>query len=67
LTPIAYHLNLADPNSLFLEQNFRIANHDLIYVSNAPSTNIQKIFGIVSGSFAPLGAAAGVATAVPHI
>jgi polysaccharide biosynthesis/export protein len=67
LTPIAYHLNLTDPNSLFLEQNFRIANHDLIYVSNAPSTRIQKIFGIVSGSFAPLGAAAGVATAVPHI
>jgi polysaccharide biosynthesis/export protein len=66
LTPIAYRLNLTNPNSLFLEQNFQIANHDLIYVSNAPSTRIQKIFGIVSGSFAPLGAAAGVATAVPH-
>ncbi len=32
LTPVVYRLRLDDPNSLFLEQSFRIANRDVIYV-----------------------------------
>ncbi len=48
LTPVVYRLNLSDPNSLFMEQSFRIANRDVIYVSNSPSTELQKVFGIVS-------------------
>ena len=63
LTPIVYRLDLADPNSLFLEQSFRIANRDLIYVSNSPSTDVQKVFGIVGGGLSTLGSAASVATA----
>lgn len=63
LTPVVYRLNLSDPNSLFMEQNFRIANRDLIYVSNAPSVETQKIFNVVSGVFAPVSAGAGVISA----
>jgi len=63
LTPVVYRLNLSDPNSLFIEQSFRIANRDVIYVSNSPSTELQKVFGIVSGAFAPIGAGAGVVSA----
>lgn len=63
LTPVVYRLNLSDPNSLFMEQSFRIANRDVIYVSNSPSTELQKVFGIISGAFAPIGAGAGVVSA----
>ena len=49
LTPVVYRLNLKDANSLFLAQRFPIANGDLIYVSNAPSTEVQKVFEIMSG------------------
>ena len=63
LTPVVYRLNLSDPNSLFMEQSFRIANRDVVYVSNSPSTRLQKVFGIVSGAFAPIGAGAGIVSA----
>ena len=55
LTPVVYRLNLADPNSLFLEQSFHIANRDLIYVSNSPSTDVQKVFAIIGGGISTLG------------
>jgi len=64
LVPVVYRLNLADPNSLFLEQSFHIANRDLIYVSNSPSTELQKVFAIISGGIGPVGRAASVATYV---
>lgn len=62
MTPVVYRLRLDDPNSLFLEQTFRIANRDVIYVSNAPSVEVQKVFNIVSGAFAPVSAAGSVVT-----
>ncbi len=63
LTPVVYRLDLTDPNSLFLEQRFRIANRDLIYVSNSPSTEVQKVFAIIGGGVATLGAGASIASA----
>ena len=63
LTPVVYRLNLADPNSLFLEQSFHIANRDLIYVSNSPSTDVQKVFAIIGGGISTLGAGASIGTA----
>jgi polysaccharide export outer membrane protein len=64
LAPVVYRLNLADANSLFLEQSFHIANRDLIYVSNSPSTEVQKVFEIVAGGIGTVGSAASIATAV---
>lgn len=63
LTPVVYRLGLDDPDSLFLEQSFQIANRDVIYVSNSPSTELQKVFAIVGGAFAPVGAGASVVSA----
>lgn len=63
LTPVVYRLNLSDPNSLFLEQAFRIANRDVLYVSNSPSTELQKVFNVVAGAFAPVSAGAGIVSA----
>lgn len=66
LTPVVYRLNLADPNSLFMEQTFRMANRDLVYVSNSPSTDMQKVFGIFSGGIGTLGSAASIASTAAH-
>jgi polysaccharide biosynthesis/export protein len=60
LTPIVYRLDLREANSLFTEQSFRIANRDVIYVSNAPLTEVNKVVSIFSTALAPAGSAAGI-------
>jgi polysaccharide export outer membrane protein len=60
LTPVVYRLNLRDPNSLFTEQSFRIVNRDLVYVSNAPLADVDKVVNIFSTALAPAGSAAGL-------
>ena len=66
LTPVVYRLRLDDPNSLFLEQSFQIANRDVIYVSNSPSTEVQKVFAIIAGGFGTIGSAASIGQSVSH-
>lgn len=48
VTPVVYRLNLRDAASLFIAQGFRIQNRDLLYVSNAPITDAQKVMEVVS-------------------
>lgn len=40
--PIVYRLNLRDTDSLFMAQRFQIHAKDLLYVSNAPLSDLQK-------------------------
>ncbi len=61
--PVVYRLDLTNPNSLFMEQRFQIANRDLIYVSNAPSVELQKAVDIFSGIVAPVNAGTSAAVA----
>lgn len=63
LVPVVYRLDLSNPNSLFLEQGFPIANRDLVYVSNAPSVEVQKIFAMIGGGLSNVGAVANVVSA----
>ena len=65
--PVVYHLDVSNPNSLFLEQRFQVANRDLIYVSNAPSVELQKAIDIFNGLVAPLSTTASVASAASVI
>ncbi len=51
--PVVYRLNMRDPNSLFAMQSFQLRNRDLVYVSNAPLTDMQKVMGIASGTMSP--------------
>ncbi len=63
LTPIVYHLNMRDSGSLFYAQRFRMANRDLVYVSNAPLVEVEKVLQIFSTTvLAPAGSAASIAT-----
>lgn len=42
--PVAYHLNLRDPKALFLARRFAIRDKDILFVSNAPMTEVSKFF-----------------------
>lgn len=59
--PVVYHLNLKNPNSLFMQQRFQIANRDLIFVSNAPTVEYEKAISIFNGFLSPVTSTAGVA------
>jgi polysaccharide export outer membrane protein len=52
--PVVYRLNRQDPNSLFMEQRFQIVSRDLIYISDAPTVEIQKAVDIFNGIVAPI-------------
>ncbi len=45
--PVVYRVNLRDPNAFFVAQSFMMDNKDLLYVSNAPITEIQKVLNLV--------------------
>jgi len=52
--PVVYRLNRQDPNSLFMEQRFQITSRDLIYISDAPTVELQKAVDIFNGIVAPI-------------
>jgi polysaccharide export outer membrane protein len=64
LTPVVYRLNLHDANGLFVAQNFRIHSRDLLYVSNAPITDVEKTLGILNTVIAPSVTAATICLSV---
>ena len=49
--PVIYQVNLKDPSSFFIAQNFPIENKDVLYVSNAPQAEMDKV---VNTFLAPL-------------
>ena len=60
LVPVVYRINMRDPNSLFLTQAFRMRNRDLVYVSNAPFTEVQKVLSVFSTAVSPVASAASI-------
>lgn len=48
--PTVYRLDLSNPASLLLSQNFALRDKDLVFVSSAPGTDFQKFLGIVSSA-----------------
>jgi polysaccharide export outer membrane protein len=45
--PVVYRLNLRDPASFLVAQNFQMKNKDVLYVSNAPATELQKFLNLL--------------------
>ncbi|AIO23673.1 polysaccharide biosynthesis/export family protein [Burkholderia cepacia ATCC 25416] len=45
--PVIYHVNLKDPDSFFVAQSFMMGNKDVLYVSNAPVAELQKVLNLV--------------------
>ncbi len=45
--PVVYRLNLASAESFFVMQSFRMRDRDVVYVSNAPTVELQKFLNLV--------------------
>ncbi|HEY6433904.1 MAG TPA: polysaccharide biosynthesis/export family protein [Acetobacteraceae bacterium] len=53
-TPVLYHLSLRDVNGYFLAERFPMHDNDLIYVANAPLTELQKFFTLLGTITGPV-------------
>jgi polysaccharide biosynthesis/export protein len=45
--PVVFRLDLTKPSAFFLMQSFPIENRDVLYVSNAPVTELQKFLNLL--------------------
>jgi polysaccharide export outer membrane protein len=45
--PVVYRINLANAESFFVMQSFRMQDKDVLYVSNAPAVELQKFLNLV--------------------
>jgi polysaccharide biosynthesis/export protein len=46
--PVIYRLDLSAPDGFFVAQQFPVMNRDVIYVSNAPFTDVQKVMSVAT-------------------
>jgi polysaccharide export outer membrane protein len=53
-SPVLYHLNLRQVDGYFLAERFAVEDNDLIYVANAPMTELQKFFTLVGTITGPV-------------
>jgi polysaccharide biosynthesis/export protein len=53
-SPVLYHLNLRQVDSYFLAERFPMRDDDLIYVANAPMTEVQKFFTLLGTITGPV-------------
>ena len=61
-TRVVYKFNFNDPAGYFAAQRFLLRDNDIVYVSNAMSTDLQKLFGIVNGGAGTAGVTTRVLT-----
>jgi polysaccharide export outer membrane protein len=47
LVPVVYNVDLRNPSSFFVIQSFAINDRDVLYVSNAGATELQKFLNLV--------------------
>lgn len=46
--PTVYHLDLHSPAALFLSRRFPIRNKDIVFVSDSPLADVQKVFNVIN-------------------
>lgn len=52
--PVVYQVDLRDPASLFVTQNFPIQNSDVLYVANSPEAEFSKFLRLVMSVAVPV-------------
>ena len=52
--PVIYRVDLKDPATFFVAQNFPVQDKDLLFVSNAPAAELQKFLNIVVSVVYPI-------------
>ena len=65
--PVVYKLDLKDPASFFAAQRFLMRDNDLIYISNAPSTDLTKFLAIIGTAVGTVSSTAGTVDVVSDI
>jgi polysaccharide export outer membrane protein len=54
VVPVAYRLNMRDPTALFRARRFTMRDKDILYVSHAPITEVEKVFRLVQMLTSPV-------------
>lgn len=47
MVPVVFRIDLTNPSSFFVMQSFPIENRDVLYISNAPVTELQKFLNLL--------------------
>jgi polysaccharide export outer membrane protein len=53
-SPVVYRLNMKDARSFFYAERFPVEDKDVIYVANAPLTELQKVFTLINTVTGPV-------------
>jgi polysaccharide export outer membrane protein len=53
-SPVVYRLDMRDADAYFLAQRFPVENKDVLYVANAPLTDLQKFFTLLNTLTGPV-------------
>jgi polysaccharide export outer membrane protein len=64
LIPVVYRLDFNDAGSYFLARQFVVRDKDMIYVANAPMTDVQKFFTAIGAALGPAATSAAVAASI---
>ncbi|MCW1987529.1 UNVERIFIED_ORG: polysaccharide export outer membrane protein [Sphingomonas sp. R1F5B] len=52
--PVVYHINMMNPGSYFLAQNFAMHDKDVLYFGNARANQPSKVIQLISQLFSPV-------------
>ncbi|MEG3089337.1 polysaccharide biosynthesis/export family protein [Sphingomonas sp. PB4P5] len=52
--PVIYRVDLRDPVTFFAAQHFVMRDHDVVFVTSAPSADLQKFVNIIGAAIYPL-------------
>jgi polysaccharide biosynthesis/export protein len=53
-TPVVYRLNMREAQNFFFAERFPVRDKDVIYVANAPLTELQKVFQLINTVTGPV-------------
>ena len=53
IVPVAYRLDMRYPTSLFRARRFHMRDKDILYVSHAPITEVEKVFRLIQTLTSP--------------
>jgi len=54
VVPVVYQLDFTKAGNYFLAQNFALHDHDILYVANAPATELEKFLNLIGLVTSPL-------------
>jgi len=52
--PVIYRVDLRDPRSFFVAQSFPMENKDVLYIANAPGSELQKFLNLLLSTIYPI-------------